>query len=219
MTTAEVKSNLNTFAAGDVVAYVATPNIATTGVPVGFEDLSTLTPSGSWRCLGWLDVSGYIFKNDEITKEINAAGTLASIRTVLTGGQKSGQFTCLEGLNPYVRALYDDVPIFPVASSPLKPATSTLISSYIIPDPPADNRYGMVLDAIDGTKKMRLFAPNVKVSARGDDVVQQADVELLNFTFTFYPGVINQTGGAVTGVAKRYINFTGSNVTVANYFT
>jgi hypothetical protein len=42
---------------------------------------------------------------------------------------------------------------------------------------------------------------------------------MMQFTFSFYPGVINQTGGAVTGVAKRYINFTGSNVTIANYFT
>jgi hypothetical protein len=219
MTTAEVKSNLNTFAAGDVVAYVALPNIVTSGVPVGFEDLSTLTPANSWRCLGWLDVSGYIFKNDETTKDIGAAGTLSAIRTVLTGGMKSGQITALEALNPYVRSLYDDVPIFPVASSPLKPATATLIASYVIPDPPTDNRYAMVFDAIDGTKKMRLFAPNVKCTARGDDVVQQADVEALQFTFMFYPGVINQTGGPVTGVAKRYINFTGSNVTVANYFT
>lgn len=217
--TAELKSNLNTFAAGDVVAYVAVPNIATAGLPVGFEDLSTLTPAGSWRCLGWLDVSGYIFKNDETIKDIGAAGTLSSIRTVLTGGMKSGQFTALEAMNPFVRALYDDVPIFPVASSPLKPATATLISSYIIPDPPADNRYSMVLDAFDGTKKQRIYAPNTKVTARGDDQVQQADVEMLQFTFEFYPGVINQVGGAVTGVAKRYLNFTGTNVTVATYFT
>src|SRR5215469_7907226 len=87
-------------------------------------------------------------------------------RTVLTGGMKSAQITALEALNPFVRALYDDVPIFPVASSPLKPATATLIASYIVPDPPADNRYAMVFDSIDGTKKQRLFAPNCKVTAR-----------------------------------------------------
>jgi len=218
MTTAEVKNTLNTYAAGDVVAYVGLVNIANPAVPVGFEDLSTLTPANSWRCLGWLDVSGYIFKNDETTKEIGAAGTLSSIRTVLTGGQKSSQVTCLEALNPYVRSLYDDVPIFPVASSPLKPATATLIASYVVPDPPLDNRYSMVFDSVDGTKKMRLFAPNVKVSARGDDQVQQADVESLQFTFTFYPGTINSTT-PVQGVAKRYINFTGSGVSVASYFT
>jgi len=219
VTTAEVKNNSALFAAGDVVAYVATPSPALSTVPVGFEDLSTLTPANSWRCLGWLDVSGYIFKLDETTKDIAAAGTLSSIRTILTGGQKSAQFTALEAMNPYVRALYDDVPVFPVASSPLKPATATLIASYIIPDPPADNRYAMVFDAIDGTKKQRLYAPNCKVTARGDDQQQQADIESLQFTVTFYPGTINQTGGGVTGVAKRYINFTGSGVSVSGYFT
>ena len=132
---------------------------------------------------------------------------------------KSADVTVLEALNPFCRSLYDDVPIFPVTSSPLKPATTTLITSYIVPDPPADNRYSVVFDATDGTKKMRLFTPNAKVTARGTDQVQQADVEMMQFTFSFYPGVINQTGGPVTGVAKRYINFTGSNVTVANYFT
>lgn len=216
--TAELKNNANLFAAGDVVAYVAVPNIANPGVPIGFEDLSTLMPANSWRCLGWLDVSGYIFKLDETTKDIPAAGTLSSIRTVLTGGQKSAQVTALEAMNPYVRSLYDDVPIFPVASSPLKPATATLVASYVIPDPPADNRYSMVFDAIDGTKRNRLFAPNVKVTTRGDDQLQQADVEMMQLGFTFYPGTINQTS-PVTGVAKRYLNFTGSGVTIASYFT
>lgn len=216
--TAELKNALNTYAPGDVVAYVAVPNIANAGVPVGFEDLSTLTPAGAWRCLGWLDVSGYIFKNDQTIKDIPAAGTLSSIRTVITGGMKSAQITCLEAMNPYVRSLYDDVPIFPVASSPLKPSTSTLIASYVIPDPPADNRYSMVFDTVDGTKKIRLFAPNVKVTARGDDQQQQADIDSLNFTLEFYPGTINQTS-PVTGVAKRYLNFTGTGVTVAAYFT
>jgi hypothetical protein len=216
--TAELKNNLATFAAADVVAYVAIPNVLNPAVPVGFEDLSTLTPAGSWRCFGWLDVSGYIFKNDQTIKDIPAAGTLSSIRTVLTGGMKSAQFTALEAMNPFVRALYDDVPIFPVASSPLKPATATLIASYVVPDPPADNRYSMIFDSFDGTKKQRLFAPNVKVTARGDDNQQQADVESLQFTVEFYPGTINQTS-PVTGVAKRYINYTGSGVTVAAYFT
>lgn len=200
------------------MAYVALPQAVSTAVPTGFEDLSTLTPSGSWKCLGWLDVSGYIFKNDETTKDISAAGTLSAIRTVLTGGMKTAQITCLEAMNPYVRSLYDDVPVFPVASSPLKPSTTTLIASYVIPDPPADNRYSMVFDTVDGTKKQRLFAPNVKVTARGDDVQQQADIEMMQFTFSFYPGMINQTT-PVVGVAKRYINFTGSGVTIAGYFT
>src|SRR5215472_9464076 len=137
------KDNTLLYAAGDVVVWVGQPNNASP--PVAFEDPSTLG-SGIYKCLGWVDVSGYIFKLDETVKDIPAAGVLTPVRTILTGGTKTAQCVFLEALNPYVRALYDDVPVFPVASSPLKPPTTlsapftnTNQVSYIIPDPPADN--------------------------------------------------------------------------------
>jgi hypothetical protein len=197
-----------TYAAGDVIVWVGAPNVYP---PVAFEDIDTIT-SADYRCLGWIDTSGYIFKLDSNTKEIPAAGTLASIRTIITGGVKTVQFNCLEALNPYVRALYDDVPIFPLTSMPLKPSTGT-IGSYIIPDPPGDNRYSMVFDSVDGTRKNRLYAPNCKITNRGNDQVQQADIEALEMTATMYPGTI---GGTPSSVAKRYIDFsTGYD---ANFF-
>jgi hypothetical protein len=215
MTTAEIKNNALVYAAGDVVAYVTAPNVALS-CPTGFEDLSTVT-GANYKCLGWLDTSGYLFKLDETTKDIGAAGTLSSIRTILTGGMKSAQFTCLEALNPYVRAMYDDVPVFPITGSPLKVSDTTHLASYVIPDPPLDNRYGMVFDSKDGTKAQRLYAPNVKVTARGDDIQQQADVESLQMTVSFYPGTGSVADGVI--VAKRFINWSGTNVTVASYFT
>src|SRR5215831_15602065 len=154
------KVNSNLYAAGDVIVWVAALNTA--GPVTGFVDITTLT---GYYCCGWVDVSGYIFKLDETTKDVPAAGVLTPIRTLITGGSKTVQATFLEGMNPYVLALYDDVPVFPVASSPLK-ATTTSASSlpvnsavYIIPDPPADNRYGLIFDSIDGTKQERLYAP------------------------------------------------------------
>lgn len=200
------KNNSLTYAAGDVLTWVGLPNV---GMPVGFEDPNTIL-AATFACLGWIDVSGYLFKLDETTKDIGAAGTLSSIRTILTGGMKSSQFTCLEALNPYVRALFDDVPVFPIASSPLKPAvTPPNIAQYTIPDPPLDNRYSMIFDSTDGLKHQRLYAPNVKVTARGDDIQQQADIESLQMTASFYPGTI----GTGVGVAKRYIDY-GQDVSV-----
>jgi hypothetical protein len=209
-TSTTMKDNQLLYAAGDVVVWVGPPNAA---CPTGFEDPSTIA-GATYKCCGWVDTSGYIFKLDETIKDIPAAGVLTPIRSILTGGSKSVQANMLESLNPYVRSLFDDVPIFPVADSPLMPAspatpplTDTQVG-YVIPDPPADNRYALILDSHDGLKMMRLYAPYTKVTARGNDQVQQADIEPLNLTWTFYPGTIDDgTNPAVTGVAKRFIDY------------
>lgn len=86
------------------------------------------------------------------------------------------------------------------------------VASYLIPDPPLDNRYAMIFDAVDGAKRSRLYAPFVKVTARGNDQVQQADVTMVDMTFTFYPGLIDD----VPGVGKRYIDY--ATPAIMNYF-
>jgi hypothetical protein len=199
------KDNQLLYAAGDVIVWVGQPN---QGCPAGFEDITTIT-GNTYCCLGWVETSGYIFKLDETIKDIPAAGVLTPIRSILTGGSKTVQATLLEGMNPYVRSLYDDVPIFPKSSSPLMPSTTApYVASYVIPDPPADNRYSLIFDSIDGEKAMRLYAPFAKVTARGNDQVQQADVEALQLTWTFYPGTIDDgTDPAEIGVAKRIMNY------------
>jgi len=317
--TGSYKDNTLLYAAGDVVIWAGQPNNGSP--PTAFEDPSSLG-SGIYKCCGWTDVSGYIFKLDETIKDIPAAGVLTPVRSILTGGSKTVQAIFLEALNPYVRSLYDDVPIFPVASSPLKPSgvaapgapglstaasggtilagtyqaittyttasgesgpspvgsqvttgsTSTITcasptavggatgwnlyvtaaggstfykqnvspltigtpntitapptstgaqppaagvfpATYIIPDPPADNRYSLIFDAIDGTKRQRLYAPFAKVTARGNDQYQQGDIVMTDLTFTLYPGTI----GAVTNaVAQRTIDY-GKSMTA--YFT
>jgi hypothetical protein len=209
------KNNALLYAAGDVVCWVGVQN--GTAPPVGFEDPSTLT-ANTFRCCGWSDVSGYIFKLDETIKDIPAAGVLTPVRSILTGGSKTVESTFLEGMNPYVLALYDDVPIFPLATSPLKASTTATSAlpinsaTYIIPDPPADNRYSMIFDSIDGTKQERLYAPNVKVTARGNRQAQQGDVTSTQLTFTFYPGII---GSNLAAVAQRTVNY---GQTMTTYF-
>lgn len=205
-----MKDNQLLYAAGDVIVWAGLPN---TAAPTAFEDVTAIT-GGSYVCLGWVDTSGYIFKLDETIKDIPAAGVLTPIRSILTGGSKTVQAVLLEAMNPFVRSLYDDVPIFPTSDSPLSPTTGT-VTSYVIPDPPDDNRYSLIFDSIDGDKSMRLYAPFAKVTARGNDQVQQADVEMIDITWTFYPGTIDDGTGSVTGVAKRYIDY-GQDVT--DYF-
>jgi hypothetical protein len=213
--TGPYKDNSLLYAAGDVVVWVGLPNV---GPPLGFEDPSSLS-AATYKCCGWVDVSGYIFKLDETTKDVPAAGVLTPIRTIITGGTKTAQATFLEGMNPYVLALYDNVPVFPVASSPLKATTASTsalpVNSalYTIPDPPADNRYGVIFDSIDGVKQERLYAPNAKVTARGNRQAQQGDITTTDITFTFYPGTI---GSNTAAVAQRAVNY---GKAMPTYFT
>jgi len=214
--TGTYRDNSLLYAAGDVVCWIGLPN--TTAPPLGFEDPSGLT-AATFKCCGWVDVSGYIFKLDETIKDIPAAGVLTPIRTILTGGTKSLQATFLEAMNPYVLALYDDVPVFPVASMPLKASTTATSAlpinsaTWIIPDPPIDNRYSLICDSIDGVKQERLYFPNVKVTARGNSQAQQGDIDTTDLTFTAYPGTI---GANTAAVAQHTVNY---GKAMATYFT
>jgi hypothetical protein len=184
-----------TFAAGDCVGFRAPHG---TAAPTDFEDLDA-----PWLCLGWLDTGGYIYKLDEALKDITASGTLDPIRTIITGAPKTLQANYLEPLNPVVRSLYDDVAI-----DLLQPSAGT-IASYVMPEIPSDNRYCFVYDTIDADKRVRLFAPNGKITDRGNDQPQQADAEMLQMTVQFYPDTID----AVRAAVKRYIDYGGIDLT------
>jgi hypothetical protein len=201
--TGTYKDDTLLYAAGDVVGWLGPPNFS--APPLAFEDPTSLTgtPPDGFVCLGWMDVAGYIFKLDETIKDIPAAGILTPVRSILTGGTKTAQSTFLEALNPFVRALYDDVTIFPLSAFTLKPPTTPVAPLaanqvlYVIPDPPTDNRYSLILDSIDGAKRQRLYAPFAKVTARGNDQAQQGDIVMTDMTFTFYPGIIGTVSNAV----------------------
>lgn len=188
-----------TYAAGDVIAYKAPLGTAAPAGPA-----SVVALSSPWICLGWLDTGGYIYKLAEAIKDITAAGTLDPIRTIVTGAPKTIDATFLEGLNPAVRALYDDV-----LMSSLQPAAATTIATYNLPEIPSDNRYCFVFDTLDGTKETRLFAPNGKVTNRGDDQQQQADIEMLQMTLTLYPALV----GATRTALQRIINYGAADLT------
>ncbi|WP_329168295.1 phage tail protein [Streptomyces sp. NBC_01267] len=179
-----------TFGATDYLVSMAPLNTIS---PTGFADLAD-----PWQCLGWVTTDGGLFKITEETKDIEAAGSLEPIRTLLTKSTKSLQVTFLEGINPLVRSLYDNVP-----ASLLKPTTD--MASYDLPDQPNDLRYAFCFDTMDGDKQMRLYMPNGKVTERGDEQPQTGDAMSVEMTFTFYKGA---TGNAV----KRILSYGGVDV-------
>ncbi|MFJ3588578.1 phage tail protein [Streptomyces sp. NPDC090231] len=180
-----------TFGATDYLVYAAALN--TVG-PVDFAD-----PATPWVNLGWITTEGGLFKIEEESKDVEAAGSLEPIRTLMTKSVKSAQVTFLEGLNPIVRSLYDNVPI-----ATLEPDEDVV--TYALPDKPNDLRYAFVFDTMDGDKRMRLYMPNGKVTERGDEQPQTSDVMSVQMTFKFYKGAANSS--AVT----RSLDYGGVDV-------
>ncbi|MEU1074296.1 MULTISPECIES: phage tail protein [unclassified Streptomyces] len=180
-----------TFGATDYLVYLAAAN---TAAPTAFAD-----PATAWQCLGWVTTEGGLFKIEGETKDVNAAGSLDAIRTLRTKSTKSAQVTFLEGLNPLVRSLYDDV-----AVTALQPTTD--IASYDLPDKPADLHYAFLFDTMDGSKRMRLYMPNGQVSDRGDEQPQTEDVMSVRMTFKFFKGASN------AAAVKRFIKYGGVDV-------
>lgn len=184
-----------TFGATDYLVHMAAVNTAS---PVGFAD-----PAAAWQCLGWVTTEGGLFKLEEESKDIDAAGSLEPIRTLMTKSTKSVQATFLEGLNPLVRSLYDNVPV-----TSLQPTDGVV--TYAFPDKPNDLRYAFLFDTIDGEKKNRLYMPNGKVVERGDEQPQTEDVMPVQLTFRFYKGASNSSA------VKRSIDF--GDVDVSGFF-
>ncbi|MEV4037728.1 phage tail protein [Streptomyces umbrinus] len=184
-----------TFGATDYLVYMAAINTA--APTTAFAD-----PATPWHNLGWVTTEGGLFKVEEESKDVDAAGSLEPIRTLMTKSTKSLQVTFLEGLNPLVRSLYDNVPV-----TSLQPTDG--VASYDLPDKPNDIRYAFLFDTMDGDKRIRLYMPNGKVTERGDEQPQTADVMPVQMTFKFYKGA---TGAAV----KRYIDY--GDVDVSGFF-
>ncbi|MFI7096431.1 phage tail tube protein [Streptomyces lydicus] len=174
-----------TFGATDYLVYMAPAN---TVAPTGVAD-----PGTGWVNLGWMSTDGGTLKVDEASKDIEAAGSLEPIRTLMTKSTKTVQGTFLEGLNPHVRALYDNVSV-----DALEPTTD--IATYALPDKPADLRYAFIFDTVDGDKRIRLYAPNGKVTDRGDEKPQTDDVMSVEMTLKLFKGAGNSA--AVTRTIK-----------------
>jgi hypothetical protein len=182
-----------TFGATDYLVHMAAVNAT---APADFAD-----PATPWQCLGWVTTDGGTFTIEEETQDVNAAGSLEPIRTLMTRSTKSLQVTFLEGLNPLVRSLYDNVPV-----ASLKPDTTSGIATYDLPDKPNDLRYAFLFDTVDGDKRLRYYMPNGKVIERGDEQPQTEDVMSVQMTFRFYKGA---SGAAAV---KRFIDYGSADV-------
>lgn len=180
-----------TFGADEYIVYVATRDTAAPSL------MADPDPT-AWTCAGWVSTDGGTFKSDKTTKDITAAGSVEPIRTLQVSAVRTVQATFQEFLNPVVRALADNVPV-----ETLNPTAGVV--SYALPDKPADLHYAFLFDTLDGSKKVRLYAPNGMVDSQGDEQPQQGSEAATQLTFKFYKGA---SANAVT----RVIDFGGVDV-------
>ena len=67
----------------------------------------------------------------------------------------------------------------------------------MLPETPTDNRYTFIFDTIDQDRRLWNFAPNGKVTARGNEQAQQGDNTSLQMTVTCYPDMIGSVRAAI----------------------
>jgi hypothetical protein len=165
---ADVRDTALTYAAGDVVGYVAALGVTP---PV---DADVVLNSPPWYCLGWIDSTGVAYKPTRSLKEVTAAGSLSSIRTVVTSEVKSLTAQFLEPMNPWVRALFDDVPIATV--SPGRVDTGiTLTASTTVTDANAKaSDVGKTITATGGTGSIPAGTTIVSVTPGTSYVISAA---------------------------------------------
>lgn len=163
-----------TFAASDILVHIAPLG---TAAPIDFGDL----PS-PWMCMGWMTQDGATTKTDRQIKDLFAAGSLTPIRTITTQQNRTVQAVYEEAHNPVTRSVYDDVPL-----ADLTPTSG--VAAYDLPDEDLNNRFCWVFDYWDGDHRVRDFAPNGKVTARGDEKRAMSDADQLDMTTTCYKGV------------------------------
>jgi hypothetical protein len=195
----------STYAAGDVLAFLAPEGTPDPGPPGTIGSPKPLNPA-TWLCMGWLDTNGSIFALKKALKDIMAAGSLDPIRTITTGAPKTMEVTALEGMNPLVRAVYDDVPLLS-----LQPAAGASTASYIMDSTPKQIRYAAVFDSFDPSTeaRMRSFCPLVNCTGRGNDQQEQNDITMLQLTFTLYRALIGDQYGAV----MRHLDYGDADIT------
>lgn len=174
--TADTRNADLVFGAGDYLVYLAPEG---TAKPTTFTSLDA-----AWRSMGWITTDGGDYKADTTTKDVTAAGSLSPIRTLTTGKTQTVAMVFDEVLNPFVRALYDDVEVASLAPA----GGGSTIASYDNPNVPSNDKFAFFCVAIDGTKYLGRYGGHGMVTARDDEKTPTTDVDQLGMTVTFYPG-------------------------------
>ena len=150
-----------------VVAY------APTSAPAPTDAESSLDTA--WRDVGYISEDGIVEARERSTENIIAWQRADVVRTVVTEASITVQFVMIE-TNPNSIELFYGAPINTVDGSvEINPANS-------------GGRRSVVIDYVDGDKKVRMYLPSAEVTEIGETTVASGQAVGYDVTLTGYPG-------------------------------
>jgi len=159
----------------------ATAPTGTAGVTTGFTGL------------GFVSEDGVTETRDRSTDDIKAWQNGATVRTVVTDGSLSYQFTLLETRKDTVE-LYYGTTVTAAASD----------GSFVIVPTNTGGRRSFIIDVVDGAELIRTYIPSGEVSEVGDRVYVNGDPIGYEVTIKAYPSASITDASGAQGSAKVY---------------
>lgn len=138
----------------------------------------TTPGSTGWLSAGLISEDGVSKDVKENSKEIRAYGVSTSIRKIVTSSDVTLKLTMLE-TNKVTAAVYNRMPLGGI--------TVTNNTFGVTDGAFRSTRYGMVVDAVDGLNKVRMYAPNVEVTEQQGYQVKNGEVISYGVGLTAYP--------------------------------
>jgi hypothetical protein len=159
-------------AAGNSLAYFGPPNAT---APTS----ATAAPAAAFLDAGWCTQDGLTLSSDESSTNIQAFGTFAPVRTIVTESTQTFGVTFLES-NPVTLAVYHRKALgslVPSATGGIDFATGAAESV----------RYSAVFDLVDGVNHLRAYCPTVEVTDREDLAITAGEAVTYGVTLTAFP--------------------------------
>lgn len=137
--------------------------------------------NAAFKDLGLITTAGLTEDVNESTKEFNAFGVTAPVRTLLTGKTETFDIECME-TNPRVIEAYYRLPI-----NSITPVSGTGLMSWVT-GTQTISHFAFCATVIDGGDYYRIYCPDVQVTKTAAKKTAGDDIVTYPFTMTAYPG-------------------------------
>ena len=141
---------------------------------------ATVALAAAWKDAGLCTENGLSIKVSESSKDIQAFGSGAPVRTLVTNSKLTFDLAFLES-NPISLAVYNRL-----ALDTIKP-DATGAFDFGVGDH-RSQKYAATFDVVDGANHLRFYCPSVEVTDRQDLAVQAGSEISYGVTLTAYPG-------------------------------
>jgi hypothetical protein len=138
-------------------------------------------PAAAFKDLGYIDESGFVISQATDWVKINDWGG-DQIRTFLTKFTGTVKFTCLETNTEVLKMVYGSSNVTTTAPT-VSTGTLQAIKLNAVENPSVE----LVVNILDGLRKMRVVCPNVQITERGDVSFSKTDPVKWELTGECYP--------------------------------